>query len=122
MTWSAMLLWRSDARYASGLLAPSLPLEATGHLFARFAINHRRQAFGVTAFIMKPSPATRTGSRKMGDWLKYRRTHSAHHTREEAVEAAHDLARLMNGVPCGYVFAVQPKMGKWALVSLPQDG
>lgn len=51
-----------------------------------------------------------------------RRTHSVHHTRDEAVQAAHDLGRLMNGVPAGYVFAVQQKMGKWAFVSLRADG
>lgn len=50
-----------------------------------------------------------------------RRTHSVHHTRAEAVKAAHQLGFLMNGVPIGYVFAVQPKMGKWAFVSLPAD-
>jgi hypothetical protein len=54
--------------------------------------------------------------------MKGRRTHSVHETRNEAVEAAHDLGRLMNGVPFGYVFAVQPKMGKWAFVSLPAEG
>lgn len=53
--------------------------------------------------------------------LKDRRTHSVHHTREEAVSAAYDLNHLMNGVPSGYVFAVQPKMGKWAFVSLPTE-
>lgn len=46
-----------------------------------------------------------------------RRTHSVHETRSEAVEAAHNLGRLMNGVPCGYVFAVQERMGKWAFIS-----
>lgn len=50
--------------------------------------------------------------------ITQRRTHSVHHTREEAVQAACDLGALMNGVPFGYVFAVQPKMGKWAFVSL----
>jgi len=50
--------------------------------------------------------------------VKGRRTHSVHHTREEAVSAAHTLGRLMNGVPFGCVFAVWPKMGKWAFVSL----
>lgn len=54
----------------------------------------------------------------MSELISDRRTHSVHHTREEAVEAAYDLGRLMNGVPFGYVFAVQPKMGKWAFVSL----
>ena len=47
-----------------------------------------------------------------------RRTHSVHHTREEAVQAAHDLSYLMGGVPFGYVFAVQQRMGKWAFISL----
>jgi len=28
----------------------------------------------------------------------------------------------MNGVPCGFFFAVMPKMGAWAFVSLPSDG
>lgn len=53
--------------------------------------------------------------------VKGRRTHSVHETREEAVEAAYNLGRLMNGVPTGYIFAVQPKLGKWAFVSLPAD-
>ena len=47
-----------------------------------------------------------------------RRTHSVHETRDEAVQAARDLAYLMNGVPFGYVFCIQPKMGKWAFVSM----
>lgn len=50
-----------------------------------------------------------------------RRTHSVHHTRDEAVTAAHDLAYLMNGVPVGYTFAVQQRMGKWAFVSIPTE-
>lgn len=53
------------------------------------------------------------------EWLAKRRTHSVHETAEEATAAAHDLGRLMNGVPCGYVFAVQEKMGKFAFISLP---
>ena len=53
--------------------------------------------------------------------LQDRRTHSVHHTEIEARRAAYDLAHLMNGVPFGYVFAVQPKMGKFAFVSLPVE-
>lgn len=51
--------------------------------------------------------------------IKGRRTHSVHHTREDAVYAAHNLGMLMNGVPFGYTFAVMPRMGKWAFVSFP---
>lgn len=54
--------------------------------------------------------------------MKDRRTHSVHETREEAVQAARDLAYLMNGVPMGYVFAVMQKMGKWAFISYPPEG
>jgi hypothetical protein len=46
-----------------------------------------------------------------------RRTHSVHHTKEEAISAAKELAWLMNGVPFGYVFATQEKLGKVALIS-----
>jgi len=53
--------------------------------------------------------------------LTKRRTHGAYRTKREAKEAAHDLAELMNGVPVGYVFAIQPKMGAFALVSLPVE-
>ena len=53
--------------------------------------------------------------------LKSRRTHSVHHEREEAVQAAYELGRLMNGVPTGYMFAVMPRLGKWAFVSLSVD-
>ena len=46
-----------------------------------------------------------------------RRTHSVHETPEEAKKAAYQLGRLMNGVPFGYVFAIMPKLGKWAFIS-----
>lgn len=46
-----------------------------------------------------------------------RRTHSVHNTPEDARRAAYDLGRLMNGVPFGYVFAVQERMGKFAFIS-----
>jgi hypothetical protein len=55
------------------------------------------------------------------EWFSKRRTHSVHETAEEARKAAYDLAYLMNGVPCGYVFATQEKMGKFAFISLPAD-
>lgn len=53
--------------------------------------------------------------------LAARRTHSVHHTKHEAALAAHNLAHLMNGVPPGFVFAIQEKMGKFAFISLPVD-
>lgn len=46
-----------------------------------------------------------------------RRTHSAHYTKDEARKAAYDLAYLMNGVPNGYVLAVQQRMGAYVLIS-----
>lgn len=52
-------------------------------------------------------------------YVKGRRTHSVHHSREEAKEAAYSLGRLMNGVPVGYVFCIQERLGKWAFISLP---
>jgi hypothetical protein len=49
--------------------------------------------------------------------LTNRRTHSVHRTKEEAVEAAYNLARLMNGVPTGFIFATLERMGAVAFVS-----
>lgn len=49
--------------------------------------------------------------------IEGRRTHSVHHTRKEAVQAAYELGRLLNGTPFGYMFAVMPRMGKWAFIS-----
>jgi hypothetical protein len=46
-----------------------------------------------------------------------RRTYGAYHTEEEAREAAYNLARLMNGVPCGYVFCIGQRMGAWVFFS-----
>lgn len=50
-----------------------------------------------------------------------RRTYSVHRTREEAVSAAYQLGYLLNGVPFGFYFAVMPKLGAWAFVSLPTE-
>lgn len=46
-----------------------------------------------------------------------RRTVSVHHTHDEAVEGAHNLNRLLNGVPAGFALGVLFRMGKFALVS-----
>jgi hypothetical protein len=73
------------------------------------------QGAAIEATPNRPHPSA--GGRE----VKGRRTHSVHETRQEAVQAAHDLGRLMNGFPFGYVFAVQPKMGKWAFVSVPSN-
>jgi hypothetical protein len=54
--------------------------------------------------------------------LTNRRTHSVHRTKEEAVDAAYNLARLMNGVPTGYVFATLERMGAVAFVSYEITG
>lgn len=56
-----------------------------------------------------------------GVWLKKRRTHSVHDSYDEAKGAAYDLARLTNGVPVGFVFAIWPKMGKFAFISMPAE-
>lgn len=53
--------------------------------------------------------------------LTGRRTHSVHETYDDAKDAAHNLARLMNGVPSGYVFVIWPRMGKFAFVSMPAE-
>ena len=51
--------------------------------------------------------------------IKRRRTHSVHETYGDAKDAANNLARLMGGVPSGYVFVIWPRMGKFAFVSMP---
>lgn len=51
--------------------------------------------------------------------ISSRRTHSVHETYDDAKDAAHNLARLMGGVPSGYVFVIWPRMGKFAFVSMP---
>lgn len=53
--------------------------------------------------------------------LKKRRTHSVHNSERAARKAASDLAHLMNGVPCGYAFYIQQRMGKWAFYSAPVE-
>jgi len=51
-----------------------------------------------------------------------RRTHGVFRTEEEAREAAYDLAYLMRGVPFGYVFFVQKRMGAWVFFSAKATG
>jgi hypothetical protein len=50
-----------------------------------------------------------------------RRTHSVHRTADEARDACHDLAMLMNGVPTGYVFAIGQRLGAWVFFSAPVE-
>lgn len=46
-----------------------------------------------------------------------RRTHSVHYSHYEAERAGRDLALLLNGIPVGYRFAIEKRLGKYALVS-----
>lgn len=46
-----------------------------------------------------------------------RRIHSVHHSHDEDERAARDLGFLMNGIPAGYRFAIEKRLGKYAFVS-----
>lgn len=56
----------------------------------------------------------------MKSWIAAynRRTHGAYRTEDEAKKAAHDLMRLLNGIPVGYRMVIMGKMGAFALVTL----
>ena len=51
-----------------------------------------------------------------------RRTYSAHHTYDEAVKAAQNLCKLLNGIPSGYRFAIMSRFGKFIFVSFEEAG
>jgi hypothetical protein len=44
-----------------------------------------------------------------------RRTYGAYRDEEAARDGAYNLARLLNGVPLGYVIYTQPRMGAWVV-------
>ena len=50
-----------------------------------------------------------------------RRTHGAYPSEETAIDAAHNLCRLLNGTPAGYTMALLPRMGAVALISYRSD-
>lgn len=49
--------------------------------------------------------------------LPSRRTHGVYRTEDEAKAGAHNLVRLLNGVPYGYVMALGRRMGAFVLFS-----
>jgi hypothetical protein len=51
-----------------------------------------------------------------------RRTHSAHRDADDAMAAAHNLVRLLNGIPFGFNMGIFSRFGAYLLISYPSEG
>ena len=49
-----------------------------------------------------------------------RRTHGVYSSADEALEAGHNLLRMLNGMPFGYQMGVFERLGAFPLVSWPR--